>query len=395
LTQPRQTICLCMIVRDEAAVIERCLTSCRNLIDHWVICDTGSRDSTVERIRHTLAGIPGELHRRPWVDFGHNRTELMTFTRGQGDYLLLIDADMTIISQGPRPRLTADTYLLQEGDETFAYRNRRLVRGDLAWRYVGSTHEYLECPTVDPGGEALDWIRIEHHADGGSRADKFARDRRLLEAEMRDDPGNARATFYLAQTYRDLAGEDVALLTRARDLYQRRAELGGWAEEVYYAGYQVGVLSARLGDWPRAADAFMTAWEIRPQRLEAVHDLAAGLIERERYHAAHRFTRLATVRPGPALPDDALFVSPWVYRWGMLFQHSIAAYWCGDYDASIDACRRLLATVGLPESHRRHTERNLRYAAREKVAALAQAPAPVLLWPHAGHPTVGRAAVKR
>ena len=39
-------LCLNMIVRDESAVIERCLASVRPHVDHWVIVDTGSVDDT-------------------------------------------------------------------------------------------------------------------------------------------------------------------------------------------------------------------------------------------------------------------------------------------------------------------------------------------------------------
>ena len=60
------SIALCMIVKDEVEVLSSCFASCRELIDHWVICDTGSTDGTQELIRRELAGIPGELHERPW-----------------------------------------------------------------------------------------------------------------------------------------------------------------------------------------------------------------------------------------------------------------------------------------------------------------------------------------
>ena len=85
-----KTICLVMIVRNEAAVIRRCLESVKPLIEHWVICDTGSTDDTPEAIRQTLSGIPGTMHQVPWVDFGHNRTEALKLARGKADYHLLI-----------------------------------------------------------------------------------------------------------------------------------------------------------------------------------------------------------------------------------------------------------------------------------------------------------------
>jgi glycosyltransferase involved in cell wall biosynthesis len=80
-----RSIGLCMIVRDEEAVIGRCLTSALPLIDTWTICDTGSTDATADLVAEVLAGVPGELHRRPWVDFGHNRSEAIALARGRAD----------------------------------------------------------------------------------------------------------------------------------------------------------------------------------------------------------------------------------------------------------------------------------------------------------------------
>ena len=97
----RPTICLVMIVKNESAVIERCLSSVKSHIDSWVIVDTGSEDDTCERIQRTLAGIPGRLEQRPFVDFGHNRTELMDLAFEQrADWLLLLDADMVLEVHG-------------------------------------------------------------------------------------------------------------------------------------------------------------------------------------------------------------------------------------------------------------------------------------------------------
>src|SRR5690349_21499671 len=111
-------LCLCMIVRDEAHVIVRALHSVRDLIDYWVICDTGSIDSTPALILRSLAGIPGELHRVPWVDFGVNRTQAIRLASGKADYILVMDADMTARVHAPfRHKLFADAYEIgYEGD---------------------------------------------------------------------------------------------------------------------------------------------------------------------------------------------------------------------------------------------------------------------------------------
>jgi tetratricopeptide (TPR) repeat protein len=389
MTTGRPSICLCMIVKDEVASLRRCLDSCRELIDHWVICDTGSTDGTQDLIRRELAGIPGELYEHRWVDFGHNRSELMKLARGRGEYLLLLDADWTIeVSPSALDGLVADSYLIRHAGEV-EFHNKRLVSGRLEWRYVGATHEYIsserECTY-----ERLAGVVIHVQSVGGSRTGRWQRDAELLQADLERDPTDARTVFYLAQTYRDIGSEsdDHATLTLALEYYRRRAELGGWAEEAYVARYQVGVLSARLGDWPGAVDAFLSAWEQRPARLEAVHDLAVGLRERGLYRAAHQFTRLAAEERPLPVPDDILFVAPWIYEWGMLFEYSITAYWCGEWSASILACKRLLAIDSLPEPHRRQARANLRHAFRERVRqAVAQPPSPPRKLPHTGTAT--------
>ena len=70
-----------MIVKDESHVIERSLASAKPLIDYWVIVNTGSTDGTQDVIREFLKDIPGELHERPWKNFGYNRTEALELAR--------------------------------------------------------------------------------------------------------------------------------------------------------------------------------------------------------------------------------------------------------------------------------------------------------------------------
>jgi glycosyltransferase involved in cell wall biosynthesis len=357
----KPSICLCMIVKNEAKVIERCLASVRDLVSTWVISDTGSTDGTQQLIRTALDGIPGELHEEPWVNFGHNRSLNIEHARGKADYLLLLDADLVIRRDGPLPRLTADSYMLRHEGAT-EYRIKRLVRGDIAWRYEGVTHEYI---TADQqhSQKNLDALVIEDFADGGSRHDKFERDARLLGAELERDPANSRTVFYLAQTMRDMGNDDEAIT-----LYERRAEMGGWPEEVYYALLQVGVLRAGSDDWPGAMDAFSRAWEARPQRLEACYELAARLRKLGRYRLAHSIVRAGL---GQRQPADLLFVQPWVYRWGLLFEFSITAYWVGDFTGSLQACDRLLAMPDVPDAYREQTQANRSFAA-QRLAAIPE-----------------------
>ena len=93
MVNSRPSLCLSMIVRNEAPVIRRCLASVLPIIDYWAIVDTGSTDGTQGLITEYLEGVPGELVERPWVDFGHNRTEALSYARNYGRHVLVIDAD--------------------------------------------------------------------------------------------------------------------------------------------------------------------------------------------------------------------------------------------------------------------------------------------------------------
>lgn len=263
------TVCLTMIVRDEAPIIERCLLSVLPLIDSWCIVDTGSSDGTQEIIRDQLAHLNGELHERPWRDFGTNRTELLALARDEGDWLLRMDADWTVEALHPKMGewLADDSvehaaaYNVLIHDASVRYRLPLLTRGGMEWRYVGSTHECL-----DPAGRwwrPLTGMAVRHHHDGASRPEKFQRDRELLEAEHAADPMNARVVFYLASTYRDL-GETEKAIT----MFDLRAAMNGWEEERWYASFQAAKLRGDVG-------ALLAAYDRRPHRHEPLAAAAA------------------------------------------------------------------------------------------------------------------------
>lgn len=336
-SRSRPTIALCMIVRDEAAVLPRCVASVRGLIDAWVVCDTGSEDGTPELLGELLGDLPGQLHHRPWRDFGSNRTELLELARGQADYLLLLDADHSVELTSPLPDLVADEYhlLQREGIEHWL---PRLVRADLPWRYVGTTHEHLACDAPVERAE-LDGLVVIHHADGGSRGPKLHRDRQLLEATLRERPDDQRATFYLAQTLEGQGQTDEAIR-----LYRRRAALGGWEEEVYVARLRAAELLADR-DLDAGLRELWDVWRSRPQRAEALLAVARRANRHERHEDA-----LSAAMAGEDLPpcDDILFVDPAARTWGLPFERSLALGRLGQTSDAIELTDQLLDDPARP-----------------------------------------------
>jgi glycosyltransferase involved in cell wall biosynthesis len=301
------TIALTMIVRDEQDTIGPCLDTAKPLIDHWTICDTGSTDDTKQVIRDVLANIPGELHDVEWRDFGHNRTDALARARGTADYLLMLDADMRIDQRAPMPELDADEYLLRSTG-TFEFTLPLLLKADRAWEYRGAAHAYL---AVDDGqpviSRELEQLRIIDTREGGVRRDKLWRDLRLLVQELEEKPDDPRATFYLAQTYRDLGRS-----REAAALYRRRVELGGWAEEVFWACYQEGLCRAAIGEDP--VPVMLEAYRRRPTRAEPIWYLAQRARLAGDTDQALVYAELASRIPKP---DDTLFVLAWIYEDGI------------------------------------------------------------------------------
>lgn len=356
-----RTICLNMIVKDEAHVIRRCLDSVRPLIDRWLIVDTGSSDGTQDVIRAAMADLPGELVERPWVDFGHNRSQALDLSRLHGDYLFFIDAD-DVLEFEPgfvRPPLSAEAYELEIRYAELVYRRTCLVDATLPWRWQGVLHEYLDAGR--PVSRALLPGVAMRIVGGGGRSqveqrEKFARDARVLEAALEREPGNARYAFYLAQSWRD-AGEPE----RALPAYEHRARLGGFDEEVFVALLQAARVARSLGR-PRAEviDRYLRAHDARPTRAEALGDLAGFLREcGDRWPSAYLVANRAVAL---APPDDVLFVEPEWYRWRALDEFAIAAYWVGRHEESRVACERLLAEGCLPPSQVARVRANLAFA---------------------------------
>lgn len=340
------TVCLCAIVKNESAVIERSLVSMRGLIDSWCIVDTGSTDGTQDTIRNALMGVPGALHEREWVDFGTNRSESLELAAGQADYLLIVDADEEVVCAGDfKARLGgATSYHLTVLAGGQSWKSKRLLRADCAWRYRGAVHAIPVTEAPDRA-EVLDGVEIVHHGDGGSHGGRLEWAAGLLERAVACDP-TSRDVFYLAQTYRDLGRVEEAVA-----MYGRRAEMGGFPEEVFYSLYQVGLLS---GDWPSKLEALIGAWEMRPWRMEPVYAIANAARLRGQHFTAYVWASYGLDRPQP---DDLLFVGSWIYEWGLLFEYSVAAWWVGEHAASLRACDRLLG-MDIPEPWRAHVVRN-------------------------------------
>jgi len=353
----KPTLCLNMIVKNEAKVIERCLKTVRPLIDYWVIVDTGSTDGTQKIIADFLDGIPGELHERPWVNFEHNRNEALRFAKTRGDYILFIDADEQLIYSNEflKPILDRDFYYIVTDHGGSKYKRIQLVSSRLDWKWKGVLHEAVCCSEAK-SSETLKGVENLYGFDGCRSKDpeKFRKDARILEEALKKEPDNIRYLFYLAQSYKD-AGENE----RAIAAYQKRVEKGGWDQEVFWSLYQIALLEESMKkESETVVGSYYKAFHYRPTRAEPLYHLANYYRRKENYVMGYVFAEYALSLP---YPDDSHFVETWIYEHGLAMELSICAYYLQKYGVSKIYSEALLLDPKLPQNVRACVKKNLEW----------------------------------
>lgn len=91
------SISLCMIVKNEEAVLRRCLDSIADMMDEIIIVDTGSADST----KSIAAEYTDKIYDFTWInDFAAARN--FSFSKATKDYIYVADADEWIDEENRR-----------------------------------------------------------------------------------------------------------------------------------------------------------------------------------------------------------------------------------------------------------------------------------------------------
>ena len=296
----QNTICLCMIVKNESKIINRLLNSVVDIIDYISICDTGSTDNTPELIYdfgvknniptivHTYTYISnnndniseynnnkshklpngftiiqndniyqllynneliyqdddiefkinapnkiinklnlnGNLKTEWFLDFGHNRTNSLFRAKESfpnATYLLLLDADM-ILNISPnfnKILLIEDCHELIQERGKLRYKNIRIVKSSINWKYFCRTHEYIS--SYEKHNKFLiDSLYIIDVNDGGYKKNKYERDIKLLTLDINENIFLTRSYFYRSNTFFCLCKYNDAI-----NDYNKRINIGG------------------------------------------------------------------------------------------------------------------------------------------------------------------------
>ena len=353
-------LCLNMIVKDEAHVIEESLNLLKNYICYWVISDTGSTDDTKNIIKNFFKRekIRGHLVEHKWKDFGTNRTlalESCYKHRKNFDYIWVFDADDLIIGNLTLPtKPKADMYNLIYG-QGFTYWRGQIFKSSLKWKYVGVLHEFPECTSKqNPTRENINgdyYIDSRRIGNRNKAEDKYERDAKVLEQGLIDEPNNERYMFYLGQSYMDARNYDKAI-----EWYTKRADRGGWIEEVYYSLYRVATcMQYKNMPWEDVEKAYIKAWKSLPSRVDPLYEIAKYYRLTDNYEKAYTYAKQGSKIPYPA--DQYLFLFREIYEYKILDELSMDSYYVGKYEESFENCNKLLRK-DLPTMDRNRIENN-------------------------------------
>lgn len=150
------TISLCMIVKNEEDVLDRCLSSVEKAVEEIVIVDTGS----VDRTRVIAARHHARLVDFPWTDdFAAARN--FSFDQATQDFILWLDAD-DVVPPDQLEKLLALKHTLNDqcdmvimqyrtgfdraGRPTFCFPRERLIRRAAHLRWQGLCMKQFRFP---------------------------------------------------------------------------------------------------------------------------------------------------------------------------------------------------------------------------------------------------------
>ncbi|WP_158544995.1 glycosyltransferase [Dyella monticola] len=352
------SIGLCMIVRNAASTLERCLTSVLPLIDYACIVDTGSDDETVRVVRHFFQKhrIRHDIYRDTWRDFSSNRNAAMDWMRHRGDvdyYMVLAADDVVCFSEAFdvhkfKEQMGFDVYDAQVHEDGAQCDRPVLFEANLGCYYRGKIHEFLVIPAHATRCEVTAFHLESTRGPSDRDRAAYLSDAGVIEEALREETDPfmlSRYHFYLGQSY--MRGGDFKKAIKA---FYARVQCGGWEQELFISLLCIARMMAGLNyREERVIHAYFRAWSVCPERAEPLYDLAAYARKNKHHHWARLFAG-----KGMQLekPTRGLRIEHDIYTYKLLEEYVNAAYGCGDYSESLEACTRLLKQAALPASER-------------------------------------------
>ena len=231
----KQTLSVCMIVKNGQGALYRCLDSVKAAADEIIVCDTGSTDRTVEIARE----YTDKVFSIAWEeDFGAARNH--SIERATCDWVLWLDADEYLVGAEQLAKYLRDNlyngYVIRQHHHAVDAQFKpdvpvRLFRNHRGIRFFGCVHEHPEFALnqgVTPAVILSDvYIVHDGYVTEQIRRGRFLRNLPLLMKDRKRYPERRLGLVFLERDCVHLARYELerthGVLTEKAQEYLRRA----------------------------------------------------------------------------------------------------------------------------------------------------------------------------
>ena len=218
IQNPRETVSVCMIVKNEENMLHRCLKSIRPIADELIINDTGSTDSTLEIAKQYGAKI---INGKSPLEIGFDKARNESIKHAKSDWVLWLDADEELLDTNHiykylRPNIFAGYSIRQhhfavDAGETKIDTPIRLFRNNRSIVFYGFVHEHPEVEGQMNDGVGISTllgdVNIAHdgYFSENRRRGRFARNINLMFKEFELHPNRLLTRFLMLRDYCHIA----------------------------------------------------------------------------------------------------------------------------------------------------------------------------------------------
>lgn len=370
---------VCLIMRDEESNLRRCLEPVREHVDSYCIVDTGSTDGSIALVREIMEGIPGEVYERPWVGFGHNRSEALELARSYMDFCAMYDCDDGLTIKGKLPldmweKAAFDCIPVLVTHGALTHERPHVFRLASNWEYRSDLHEFAALKfgrRARQPGRVSPQLSLIARTEGVRSKDpfKYQNDAIKLQRKIDEDLDpdlRQRDQFYLAQSHLHAGQHDDARIN-----YQKRlAMTGGYEEERFISTQELVGLT---NNDPELQTQYMfKALELAPHRLEAAtaylkHRRARGAECDQRTFAIGKLASLLV--SDRSIPVGALFTLPHVYHFDFDHEFSLTATDAGYLEDAVASAEHTTKCTTVGANERQFFQNNLANTQRALAAS--------------------------
>lgn len=289
------SISLCMIVKNEEGVLERCLNSVKDIVDEIIIVDTGSTDITKE----IASKFTDKIFDFKWED-NFAKARNFSFSKATKEYILWLDADDVILASDRKKFIelksildknSTDVVMMkynlsydENGSPTFSYNRERLIKNCNNCVWEGRVHEVI----VPFGNVIYSDVAISHKKE---KSEYSKRNLNIFRKMIQEGIMlNTREMFYYARElyYHEMYNEAILEF----DKFFARDDV--WIENAISACIDLYNCYLEINDNKSAIQALFKSFEYDIPRANICCNIANFFFNKNDYNTAIFWYETAT-----------------------------------------------------------------------------------------------------